>query len=91
MSPIKKDAIYARNSSLEGEDLVADLEFNTISTKSENGNNPSVHYYGERKDPSKINPSKNVYDYIKRMNLGNLSGLPKIPLYYLQFLLDYIS
>lgn len=63
----------------------------TIATGSENGNNPIEHYFGTRKDSSKIFPSKNVYDYIKRMNLGNLSGLPKIPQYYLQFLLDYIS
>ena len=83
MSPMKKE---------EGEEPVAtSLEFNTISTKSENGNTPTVHFYGARKDPTKINPSKNVYDYIKRINMGNLSGLPKIPLYYLQFLLDYIS
>ena len=44
-----------------------------------------------RKNVADINPSKNVYDYIKRMKLGNLSGLPKIPICYLSFLLDYIQ
>jgi len=67
-----------RKSSIEDEDQ-ADFDMSSIATTSENGNTPRELYYGTRKHSSKIRPSKNVYDYIKRMNLGNLSGLPKIP------------
>lgn len=47
-------------------------------------------YCGERIDSSELKVSPDAYKMIKRFNLGNLSGLSKIPEFYMRFLLGYI-
>lgn len=47
-------------------------------------------YYGPRKHPDSIQVSRNMYEMIKWMDLGNLSGLQKIPDFYIRFLIGYM-
>ena len=47
-------------------------------------------FFGVRKAPNQIKRAKNMYDMIKCLNLGNLSGPTKIPEFYVRCLLDYI-
>lgn len=47
-------------------------------------------YFGMRKPISYVKPAKNMYEMIRFMNLGSLSGLPCIPDFYMRFLLGYI-
>ena len=47
-------------------------------------------YFGQRIHPHDLMASKNMYDIIKWMNMGNLSQLSKIPDYYMKCFLSYI-
>lgn len=44
----------------------------------------------QNNNSSELKISKNMYDLIKSMNLGNLSSLDKIPDYYVKMLLGYV-
>lgn len=51
---------------------------------------PRMTYFGERPPFTQIYESKNMYQTIKSLNLGNLSSLAKIPEFYIRFLIGFV-
>ena len=49
-----------------------------------------MSYLGYRKGFDDVKTAKNVYESIRFMNLGQMSGLSTIPDFYVRFLLGYI-
>ena len=66
-------------------------EIGKENTKSKNMTpRDNMTFYGQRKAQVDIKPSKNMYQLIRWMNLGNLSGLPRIPEFYVRCLFNFI-
>lgn len=47
-------------------------------------------YYTQRKDVKYVKETKNVYDMIKQLELGNLSSYRVVPTFYIKCLVSYI-
>ena len=47
-------------------------------------------YYTQRKDVKYVKETKNVYDMIKKLGLGNLSSYKVVPSFYIKCLVGYI-
>jgi len=47
-------------------------------------------YFGSRANPEERNISKNMYEIIKGMNMGNMASYSKIPEYYMKMFLGYL-
>ena len=61
-----------------------------MQNKEEDGKRGKMSYLGFKRPLNDVKLARNVFEAIKYMNLGQLSGLRAIPEFYVRFLLGYI-